>query len=338
MNRTSKLGVVILIILGLLACGWLGYRLFSTFTDTDPSGASSGHSGSGGIFSSGGADASFETVTYTASGNFDSIYIENADCDVRFELEEGAGGVSVDCPECDGVTHSVEITGGRLEIRRIVDLNVFQKLNIVWGEEEMVVRLPEASYDSLELHGSSGNVALSDIFSFSDADISCSSGSISCEASVSGEADLKASSGSIGVSGLDCRSLDINTSSGNIYIDDCEVNELDAECSSGGVTVNNLQAFEVEVNSSSGDIRLENCIAASIELESSSGSIILNACDSSNISVSASSGDVFASLLSGKEFSCRTGSGDLSVPDSVSGSGRCSITTTSGDIKVTIDR
>ena len=93
------------------------------------------------------------------------------------------------------------------------------------------------------------------------------------------------------------------------------------------------------MTTTSGDISLkETVIDADIFIKSTSGEVSLESCDGSEITIKTISGDVEGSLRSVKNFITHTTSGDVYVPDSDSSASTCEITTTSGDIHITVDK
>ncbi len=243
MGNTAKVIIIAVIVIAIIVGAWFGLRailngIAGWFSDRGE------RADRPGIFEwfSRHVDTEFETVTYKPGDRFDSVEVYGVDCDVRFEKSDD-GKCVVECPECEGVTHKVEVSDGRLRVERLIDRKVYGHLHIIWKNEAIVVRLPKESYERLTVENSSGNVSVPAGFSFENARAACTSGDVA-----------------------------------------------------------------------------------------------LKACDGEDISISCTSGDVTAELLSGKEFSCRATSGNVDVPESVRGGGRCSISTTSGDIEVRVIR
>ena len=87
---------------------------------------------------------------------------------------------------------------------------------------------------------------------------------------------------------------------------------------------------------STGDILLNNVIAAeNFSVERSTGDIRLERSDAKEIFLKTSTGDIRGSLLTDKVFVTKTNTGSINVPDSVTG-GRCEITTSTGNINISI--
>ena len=64
----------------------------------------------------------------------------------------------------------------------------------------------------------------------------------------------------------------------------------------------------------------------------------MEACDGGEINIKTTSGDVKGSLRSEKQFVTHTTSGDIRVQDSSFAAEKCTISTTSGDIRFTIEQ
>ncbi|MBR4151319.1 MAG: DUF4097 family beta strand repeat protein [Firmicutes bacterium] len=316
-NNTAKVIIIAVIVIAVIVGAWFGLRailngIAGWFSDRGE------RADRPGVFEwfSRHVDTEFETVTYKPGDSFDSVEVYGVDCDVRFEKSDD-GKCVVECPECEGVTHKVEVSDGILRVERLIDRKVYGHLHIIWKNEAIVVRLPKESYERLTVENSSGNVSVPAGFSFENARAACTSGDIAFGAAVKESLELKATSGDIAVRDTDCE-------------------DLKAETSSGGISMSGCKADDIEAGSTSGGIWMENCTGREIGLSCTSGDVVLKACDGEDISIACTSGDVTAELLSGKEFSCRATSGDVDVPESVRGGGRCSISTTSGDIEVRI--
>ena len=61
----------------------------------------------------------------------------------------------------------------------------------------------------------------------------------------------------------------------------------------------------------------------------------LKDCDAAELEIKTGTGDVQGTLLSEKVFVVKTNTGKIQVPETVTG-GKCKITTTTGDIRITV--
>ena len=119
-------------------------------------------------------------------------------------------------------------------------------------------------------------------------------------------------------SGFSFETIDISLSTGDINLTDVNCNKLITAGNTGDVTLKNVIAAEsFHITRTTGDVLLENCDAQTLKIETNTG-------------------DVTGSLLSNKIFIAETSTGDIDLPQSVSG-GNCEITTTTGDIEITVN-
>ena len=72
-------------------------------------------------------------------------------------------------------------------------------------------------------------------------------------------------------------------------------------------------------------------------MERDTGDITFDKCDASDIYIKTSTGDVKGTLLTEKVFYTQTSTGNIDVPKTVNG-GRCEITTSTGNIKINIQK
>ena len=70
-------------------------------------------------------------------------------------------------------------------------------------------------------------------------------------------------------------------------------------------------------------------------MERSTGDVRFDRCDAASLEIKTGTGDVTGSLCSEKVFIARSDTGHISVPETVNG-GKCSITTDTGDIIITL--
>ena len=81
---------------------------------------------------------------------------------------------------------------------------------------------------------------------------------------------------------------------------------------------------------------MKNVIASEkFFIERDTGDIELEGIDAAEISIKTSTGDVEGWVLSEKVFIPKSSTGDIDVPKTVNG-GRCEITTSTGDIEISI--
>ena len=99
-----------------------------------------------------------------------------------------------------------------------------------------------------------------------------------------------------------------------------------------------IECKNVISSGNTGDISLKNVNAAEkISIERSTGDVRFDGCDAAEIFVKTDTGDVAGTLLSDKVFIVETDTGSVDVPKTVTG-GQCEITTSTGDINISIKK
>ncbi len=218
------------------------------------------------------------------------------------------------------------------------------------------VYLPEKEYEAINASSYSGGIFIDSGFSFDEANIDTSSGNIKASGMTAEKLDIQSYSGKIDISEISSSdNINIGTQSGAITAENVNANNASIDSYSGKVSLENLiakgslsvgtqsgdvelsgSADSVTVNTFSGRASLENAIAkTSLSVETQSGNVEFNNCDAGKITVDTYSGSVSGTLLSDKIFSTSTYSGSVNVPIS-SGTEICAITTTSGNINISV--
>lgn len=253
----------------------------------------------------------------------------------------------------DSVTHTVEVGNGVLNIVRR-DASMTRGYISLGTGPSMTVFLPAKVYDELEIETSSGDINVPGGISFTELDVSATSGRIAVsDTDVRDELDAETSSGSIRLQNVSARKLSAQCSSGGLHLDNISCDEaelktssgsihanslelsgaLQATCMSGGMHIETVRCGSFEADSSSGSVRLTDLVAtASIDIKTTSGGITLDRCDAATLELEASSGSVRGSLLTPKVYVVTTSSGIVRVPEQMSG-GICRVRTSSGSVK-----
>lgn len=239
----------------------------------------------------------YRTVTHTISDDFTDICVDVTDCYVRF-VPSGDGTCRVECPEGLGTSYSVSVDQGVLTITDQEHSAWYFHIGIDLTARELVVYLPQQAYQTLQVNTVSGDVSLPQDFSFADAYISTTSGTLEGSCSVSGDASVETVSGDVDLTGWTPKALQVRSTSGYLHLS-------------------------------------QVVVSGSCQAETISGNVQLTDCDADSLDIDTVSGDVSVSLRTGKTFSVQSVSGDTQVPSDSSG-GSCQITTVSGNISCTI--
>ena len=256
------------------------------------------------------------TNTYTVTESFSGISVDTETADILFVLSDD-GRCVVECQEKENVTNSVKIENGMLVIKTVDERKWYEHIGIDFGKQTITVFIPESEYASLIINESTGDIEIPAGFTFGDADITVSTGDVTFSASVKNK-------------------LKIRTSTGDARINKTSASILDVSVSTGDVTVTDFTGNDLTFSGSTSDIILKNSVFTNkISIKSSTGDVCFDRCDAAEIYVKTSTGDVTGTLASEKIFITDTSTGSVSVPKTASG-GRCEITTSTGDIDISI--
>lgn len=278
----------------------------------------------------------YETRTYEAHGDFEKISIRTDTDDLSFVLSED-GVCRVVCYEREKIAHTVAVEGDTLKIGVEDTRAWYEKIGISFDSPKITVCLPKTAYASLAIEESTGDIEISDAFSFGDADLSVSTGDVSWRARVSGNLKIAASTGKISVADASVGALDLSVSTGKVTISDVAcAGDVRIKVSTGKTRATDLSCRDFTSEGRTGDIDLKNVIAAGkLSIVRSTGDVEFDDCDAAEIYIETSTGDVDGSLRTAKVFLVRTESGDVEIPKTTEG-GRCEIITRTGDIEIEI--
>lgn len=281
----------------------------------------------------------FETNIYEITDDFTDISVNTDTDDIIFALSDN-GKCIVECYEEEKTKHSVSVRDNTLIIDVIDERDWHDHINIGFFSPKITVYLPESEYSSLSIDEKTGDIELPKELAFENVDISLSTGDVNFYASASERIKIKASTGNICLDEVNAGELDLTVSTGKITISDviCE-NDVKVNVSTGRSKLTDVKCKNVISSGSTGDISLKNVIAVeSFYIKRSTGDVEFKGCDAAEILVKTDTGDIKGSLLTGKVFVTQTDTGRINVPKTMSGGGKCEITTDTGDIKIDISQ
>ena len=256
------------------------------------------------------------TRNYSVSGSFSSISVTDYYADVKLRVSRD-GSVSVTTRDTEDVTHTVTVTNGTLTISR-PEPSLGERIFHDDNEPSVVIYLPAGDYGALTVNTTAGDIESAGQLNFASANLTSTAGDIDITGSVTQSLVCTTTTGDVDISSPAAGAVQVNTTSGDVELT--------------GASIQSLSAQTV-----SGDVDLERTVAAgAMEVSTTSGSIELERSDAASLTLSTTSGDVEGSLLTGKSFSASSISGRVSVPASTAGAGACSISTTSGSIRLTV--
>ncbi len=240
----------------------------------------------------------YETNSYEIEENFKNISIVTDTANVVFEISD-SNESRVVCYEPTNAKHSVTVKDGSLTIELTDTRKWYEHIGVNFTSPHITVYIPRGEYGDISVKSSTGHINIGNI-SADTLDLSVSTGKITVtDADCAGDVKVSVSTGKTNLTDVKCKSL---TSSGN-----------------------------------TGDISLKNVIVAKkLSLARTTGDVKLDACDAAEILIKTNTGDVKCSLLSDKHYTAQTSTGKIDVPTITSGGGICDITTSTGDIVVTV--
>ncbi len=278
----------------------------------------------------------YETNNYEITENFNNISIITDTADILFVPSENQKA-SVVCHEQKNMKCSVTVQNGKLVIEIVDTRKWYEYIGISFGTPKITVYIPQGEYGALLVKSSTGNVEIPKEFKFENIDISESTGNVTNCASASENIIIKTSTGNIRVENVSANTLDLSVSTGGVTVSNVTTEgDVKIKVSTGKTHLTDIECKNVVSNGNTGAISLKNVIVAEkFSIERSTGDVKFDGCDAAEIFVETDTGDVTGTLLSDKVFVVETDTGNVDVPKTVTG-GKCEITTSTGDINISI--
>lgn len=278
----------------------------------------------------------YETNIHEVKEEFDNISIKTDSADIDFAPSDD-GMCKIACYENARKRHSVEVINDTLVIEMVDAKKWYDRIGVNIDLPKITVYIPESEYSALIIEQSTGDIQISKDFNFKSIDISLSTGDVKCYASATENIKITASTGDIYAEGISAGSLDFTVSTGKVTVSDitCDT-AIAVGVSTGNTYLTDIACKNLTSIGTTGAISLKNVNSAErITIERSTGDVILENSDAKEFFITTSTGDVTGNLLTDKVFITQTNTGNVTVPNSVTG-GKCEITTTTGDIKISI--
>ena len=280
--------------------------------------------------------AKYETSTYPIENEIRNIEIRTNEADILFQPSED-GKTSVVIKEQEKVRHSVSEEDGTLKIdvedhRKWVD-----HLGFFNNQMTITIYLPLTEYQGIGINTNTGDVIISNEFTFGNAEIVTDTGDIRCNAHFREQCTIKTDTGDINIDGMHAGNLDMSVTTGHIDLHRVECNgTLATKVSTGKIWLTDVNCGALVSNGDTGDITLKNVIAAgSFQIKRDTGDVTFDNSDAAEINVKTSTGDVSGTLRSEKIFFVETSTGKTNVPKTTTG-GTCEIKTSTGDVHIEI--
>ena len=259
--------------------------------------------------------------TVNIEGSFDKMNISLDTSDLEFKVAtDGVNKIEyIDRPK---VSHETKVSDGTLVVTTKDERKWYEKwfsFDFDFRNATAIIYLNETEYKSLTVLDHTGDVKVSDVFSFDTLSIEANTGSIEVEALVNSSINLKASTGSV--------ALKKQNVSGDVKV----------ESQTGSVRIETLRCNNLTATVSTGDIKLIDVVTvAKINAKTSTGDIKLENVDAESLTLKASTGSIRGNILTGKTFNAHSSTGHVSVPSTTGGA--CEANTSTGSIYLTVGK
>ena len=282
-----------------------------------------------------GNDRNLEEKTISVSEDFNSISIISDTADITF-LPANDGKFKAVSSNHKDIDYTANVVDDTLKLEADDNRNFFARM-FGTKTKTLTVYLPKSVYNSLTIENSTGDINISNEFSFNSIDIDCSTGDVKIENIRCGSLDIEVSTGDITLNNISADgNINLTTTTGDINARDITCFDFITDITTGDTTASSIYCTAFTSTGTTGNLSISDLIASgSIFVERTTGNVSMNRCDASEITLETNTGDVTGSLLSPKVFIYKTSTGDVSLPQTTTG-GTCKINTSTGDIKITL--
>ncbi len=280
----------------------------------------------------------YQTNSYELTENFKNISVVTDTADILFvPCEEQKA--SVICYEQKNLKHSVTVNADTLVIAVVDTRSWYEHIGITFQTPKITIYIPQGKYGTLSVISSTGDVVIPKEFEFQGVDIGEDTGNVTNYASASENIIIKTGTGDIHLENVSANTLDLSVSTGGVTVSDvtCE-GDLKIKVSTGKTNLTNVECKNIISTGDTGNISLKNAFASeNFSIKRSTGHIRFDRSDAGEIIIETDTGDVKGTLLTDKVFITQTDTGKVNVPKTVTG-GKCEITTSTGDIVISVPR
>lgn len=281
-----------------------------------------------------------ETI-HEITEDFDKICIDTESADIRFVLSS-SGNITVTTEDSDKLKNEVSVTNGTLTIKSRDTRKWYDHIGLYVTAPKITVSIPtDRLYSALTVKQTTGSADIPKGFTFGEITVNKTTGTTSCNAVSSGKVDITCTTGSVKLNELSAKALHVKVTTGSTTINSADIeNNLDVESSTGSVRLSDVKCNTFSLSATTGSVTLSRFSAASsIKITSTTGSVHLEHCAASPVmSIVTTTGSVSGSISGNVNISASTTVGSISIPENIDDSSAiCSITTTTGSIKITRD-
>lgn len=281
----------------------------------------------------------FEEIDHKVDGDFSGISIATHIYDVHL-LPSDNGECHIVGKENNIQKIEYKIDGGILTVKTVDHRKWYDYLsfNLFTPACELKIYLPENAYTSLTTATNTGDIKISADLSFTRASLATDTGDIDFRAQVEESLDLATSTGNVLLENVKSSGeFTLKCDTGDIELHGVEANSILSKGTTGDIMLKNVYVqSSLNIMRDTGDVELTSVVAGAIKIETDTGDVELNSSDAQDIHIETDTGDVEGTLLTEKIFVTNSSTGRIRVPQTTAG-GTCKITTSTGDIHITID-
>ena len=278
----------------------------------------------------------YEEKTYEIGATFDQIDVKT---DIANVVLATADECRVVCDSSEKLTDSAEVKNGALVIRSEKNTKWYDNLfSFSFNSPKIKVYLPEKMYNTLKIESETGDAVIAEGLTFGNLLIAGDTSDIACAADIKDSAGFAVSTGDITLGGS-VGTANIATTTGDVVMLSVKgTGDISVATDTGDINIEKSTCDGCSIKSNTGDITLTNTVAGgTLDIRSNTGDVTFDRSDGKAVTVNTTTGEVEGSLLSEKIISVKTSTGEVKVPDSSAG-GKCEITTTTGDVTITVER
>lgn len=279
----------------------------------------------------------YENNVYEIEEDFNDISLKTSTADIVFASSSDEK-IKVVCYEQQKAKHSVSVKNGTLEINEINQKAWYDYISFDFRSPKITVCLPKDKYNALTIKDSTGDIEISKELTLKSVDISLTTGDVKCYASVTDFIKITMTTGDVTLQNATAGEITVSVTTGNVNISSVTcMGSVSVSIVTGKVYFTDLFSCKsITLTGTTGDAILNGVVVTEkMSIERSTGSVRLEKCDANEISVRTTTGDITGSILSSKVFFANTNTGRKSVPSTTTG-GKCELTTTTGDIIISL--
>lgn len=280
--------------------------------------------------------------------NFD-IDVDTADIELIKSSED-----SVEIVDVEEAIYTVKVEDNTLKIKLENQLNSNYLFNFT--SPKISVYLTNSSYELLKINGDTGDIKVSNDFTFKDVDITLDTGDAYLNCNVSNFIKVKTDTGHINLKEMELNSITISGDTGDVSLEKVAAKNINIIVDTGRVKLTTILCENLDVKLTTGDFILEDVscltsllskastgdmkanklvVGGKLHIERNTGDVNLKELSAGEVYIKTSTGKVTLSVLESMVFYTKTNTGDVNVPKSTTGN-LCEIYTDTGDIRATI--